>query len=236
MNIENKLKEIMLQYNVKILHAAVTGSRATGLHNQSSDYDVKFVYYHTLPYYLQIQKLKDTIEYKELDYEFVGWDLPKALHLASKSNVTLIETLLSDEILATTPIISDIVEILFRGFNQYAVLHQYRGIMHLKYRHNKDYLYKVRAKLCLEFMRQNNYIFPPLNFYELEERTDLRHEVTDEISKLLWAKVHNKNGLDSFPVLDKFMEEEVDYSDATRTNPDLTELNRIYRRVLLDDI
>lgn len=42
----NKLTEIERQYDVKILLAAETGSRAWGVESCDSDWDVRFIYVH----------------------------------------------------------------------------------------------------------------------------------------------------------------------------------------------
>jgi predicted nucleotidyltransferase len=70
--------------------------RAWGFESTDSDYDVRFIYAHQTEWYLSIRKRRDVIEKmmgKKLD--FAGWDLPKALHLYSKSNPPLFEWLQS---------------------------------------------------------------------------------------------------------------------------------------------
>ena len=81
-----RLQEIELKYDVKILIAVESGSRAWGFASKDSDYDVRFVYVHRKEWYLTLIEGRDVIE--ELDSEgvmdFAGWDLKKALLLMGK--------------------------------------------------------------------------------------------------------------------------------------------------------
>jgi len=91
--INNVLKEIELQYNVTILYAAESGSRAWGFHSEDSDYDVRFIYRQDTMEYLKLYPRKDTIEKVEGALDIVGWDLKKTLQLAMKTNPSLVEWL-----------------------------------------------------------------------------------------------------------------------------------------------
>lgn len=46
------LQKIEVQYNVKILYAVESGSRAWGFSSPDSDWDVRFIYVHPLNWYL----------------------------------------------------------------------------------------------------------------------------------------------------------------------------------------
>ncbi|MBR4974956.1 MAG: nucleotidyltransferase domain-containing protein, partial [Bacteroidales bacterium] len=60
-----KLEEIESKYDIRILLAVESGSRAWGFASSDSDYDVRFIYVHKLNWYLSLQKERDVIE--ELD-------------------------------------------------------------------------------------------------------------------------------------------------------------------------
>jgi predicted nucleotidyltransferase len=77
-NITTILQQIEREYQVKILYACETGSRAWGFPSPDSDYDIRFLYMHERDWYLSLSDKKDTIEFmlnEELD--ITGWDLKK---------------------------------------------------------------------------------------------------------------------------------------------------------------
>ena len=89
------IKQIELKYEVKILFACESGSRAWGLHSKDSDYDVRFIYVHKPSWYLSIDEKRDVIEIPKQDnlsfsvdplLDMNGWELIKALRLFRKSN------------------------------------------------------------------------------------------------------------------------------------------------------
>ena len=76
-NILQRLADIESKYDVKILLAVESGSRAWGFASKDSDYDVRFVYVHRKEWYLTLVEGRDVIE--ELDpngvMDFAGWDI-----------------------------------------------------------------------------------------------------------------------------------------------------------------
>ncbi|KYP14560.1 nucleotidyltransferase domain-containing protein [Flavihumibacter sp. CACIAM 22H1] len=90
-NIRRSLLQVEEQFQVKILYACETGSRAWGFPSPDSDYDVRFIYQHPKNWYLALHEQKDTIEFMDGDLDITGWDLRKSLQLLKKSNVPLVE-------------------------------------------------------------------------------------------------------------------------------------------------
>jgi predicted nucleotidyltransferase len=90
-NIKEILRNIETKYNIKVLQACETGSRAWGFPSPDSDYDIRFIYRHERDWYLSLNNQKDTIEILDGDLDITGWDLRKCLKLLKKSNVPLIE-------------------------------------------------------------------------------------------------------------------------------------------------
>lgn len=90
--VTKRIKEIEAERNCRILFACESGSRAWGFPSPDSDYDARFVYVHSLDWYLQIAERKDTIE-RMLpdDLDLAGWELRKTLHLFSGCNLALNE-------------------------------------------------------------------------------------------------------------------------------------------------
>ena len=50
----NKLEEIEILEQIKILYAVESGSRGWGFESKDSDYDVRFIYVHPLDWYLSV--------------------------------------------------------------------------------------------------------------------------------------------------------------------------------------
>ena len=72
----SKLKQIEKDYNVRVLLAVESGSRAWGFASPDSDYDVRFIYVRPEKEYLRLEDVRDVIELPindELDIN--GWDL-----------------------------------------------------------------------------------------------------------------------------------------------------------------
>ena len=82
------LSEIEKEYNVKVLLAVESGSRAWGFSSADSDWDVRFIYIHSPEYYYSLTPQPDTINLMldERNLDFSGWDLRKALGLLMKTN------------------------------------------------------------------------------------------------------------------------------------------------------
>lgn len=101
--IEEKLRELEMDKEVKIIFAIESGSRIWGFSSEDSDYDVRFVYTHEYreSYYDLFKKAQPQIEdnwvHKETnkDIDVVGWELKKFLTLLYKSNCTALEWLVS---------------------------------------------------------------------------------------------------------------------------------------------
>ena len=90
-----KLHEIERKENVKVLYAVETASRAWGFHSANSDWDVRFIYVHALPWYISIVQNRDVIEYMSDDrmLDIVGWDLKKALTMIRRDASSITEWL-----------------------------------------------------------------------------------------------------------------------------------------------
>ncbi len=94
--IAEELRKIEKEYNVEIIYAVESGSRAWGFASPDSDYDVRFIYKRKKNDYLKLEKTRDVIELPIDDVlDINGWDLDKTLKLLYKSNPTLFEWLSS---------------------------------------------------------------------------------------------------------------------------------------------
>lgn len=94
------IKQIELEYDVKVLYACEAGSRTWGVTSEESDYDVRFIYLHKTEWYLSIDQKRDVLEVPKHDrisipvnplVDMSGWELTKSLRLLRKSNPGLLE-------------------------------------------------------------------------------------------------------------------------------------------------
>ena len=91
-SVGEELRRIEQAYDVRVLYACESGSRAWGFASQDSDYDVRFIYVHSRDWYLSIEDRRDVIEEPISDsLDISGWELRKTLRLLRKSNPPLLQ-------------------------------------------------------------------------------------------------------------------------------------------------
>src|SRR5882672_8922004 len=100
-SVGRELRRIEQVYDVRVLYACESGSRAWGFASQDSDYDVRFLYVHSRDWYLSIEDRRDVIEEPISEgLDISGWELRKTLRLLRKSNPPLLEWLKSPVVYA----------------------------------------------------------------------------------------------------------------------------------------
>ncbi|MDM1063208.1 nucleotidyltransferase domain-containing protein [Empedobacter falsenii] len=197
----NKLKKIEDKYNVKILFAVESGSRAWGFPSTDSDYDVRFIYKRKIEYYLKIDPIDDFIDLEIVDeLDFKGWDIQKVLRLMLKSNSSINEYLqspihyISDEIFE-----KELFDLAASQFNSQKVVMHYLGIttkrmveMELQNEIKlKSLFYALRSILSAKWIVENKTI-PPMEFEKLkyligdrtiENRVDNYLEIKEKVDE-----------------------------------------------------
>ena len=97
-HIQKTLDEIAKNQKIEMLYACESGSRAWGFPSPDSDWDVRFIYTHSLEWYLSLEDHKDTIdEMLPLELDLGGWELRKSLRLFAGGNLALFEWINSPE-------------------------------------------------------------------------------------------------------------------------------------------
>jgi predicted nucleotidyltransferase len=200
-----RLTEIESKYDVKILLAVESGSRAWGFASKDSDYDVRFVYVHRKEWYLTLVEGRDVIEELDSDgvMDFAGWDLKKALLLMGKGNCAFAEWLNSpiiyykDEEFFKS--VSRLKEDYFRKVS--AVNHYY----HMAMNHDKRYLekrgcemkrfmYHLRGLLAAKYAALYG-AYPPVLFGDLVDKmvsdTYIKAEIADLVRLKQESREHN---------------------------------------------
>ena len=92
--VQRQLNDVERRYGVRVLYACESGSRGWGFASPDSDYDVRFLYVHSLEWYLRVDAPCDVIELPiDDELDVCGWEWRKALGLLKGANPTLIEWL-----------------------------------------------------------------------------------------------------------------------------------------------
>lgn len=219
------MKKIELDYNVKILYACESGSRAWDFPSKDSDYDVRFIYVHKTEDYLTIDpigigKKRDVIELPINDLlDVTGWELTKALRLFRKSNPPLMEWLRSGIVYYQAfSTIEQMKELSNTIFAPHSCLHHYLNMAGNNFREYlqgdevkiKKYFYVLRPVLAAGWIEKFNE-FPPLEFPVLLENLVPDGELKDEIGTLLKRKLSGEE-LEMEPQIQRlnvFLNEEI---------------------------
>lgn len=245
--IKQELSRIESQYDVKIILAIESGSRAWGFHSPNSDYDVRFIYTHPQNHYLSIEKHRDVIE--EMlpnDLDISGWDLPKALNLLAKSNPPLLEWFHSPIVYQSRPTqLQPLKNLLKTYFSLTTCQYHYINMATTNLTKAtvgdqiilKKYLYVLRPILACLYIEKYKSI-PPVEFQQLVKATLTNQDIIYETNQLV-AKKQKAEELalsDPIPLLHDFITTELDrlqkLSPKTFSTPNKEPLNQYFRKTL----
>ncbi|WP_078555912.1 nucleotidyltransferase domain-containing protein [Bacillus alkalicellulosilyticus] len=256
-HIINVIKQIEEDYNIKILFACESGSRAWGFPSKDSDYDVRFIYIHQPNWYLSIDQKRDVIEIPAREsisipidplLDLSGWELTKALKLFRKSNPALLEWLTSTIVYYHSYSTYDQMRELDKKiFSPTSCLYHYLNMAKGNFREYlqgsqvkiKKYFYVLRPILAAKWIEKYNEI-PPIEFQELLQDILPSGEVNEAVSILLKRKIAGEelNLETRVDVINEFLNKEIDHLEtyAKQLNidiPDPTmELDQLFRNTL----
>lgn len=193
----DKLHEIEEREHVKVLYAVETASRAWGFASTNSDWDVRFIYVHPLPWYVSIVQNRDVIEYMSDDrmLDIVGWDLKKALTLMRRGASSLNEwlhtplTYCCDEAFLNRMLqLENVCFSAKQGMNHYFgfARHMITEKITSQSTTMKSFLYFIRVLLACRWIEEKK-TPPPVPFIELMQAT-----VADESIKAELLALTNK--------------------------------------------
>jgi len=193
-NIVNKLNEIEATYNIEILYACESGSRAWGFPSVDSDYDVRFIYKSKREVYLSVFEEPTEFGFPIVgDLDFVGWDIKKVFRLLCKSNVTPFEWLQSPIVYKEKKGFSAFMKaILCDFYDEKRHIHHYLGIVRGRMEAGafeamklKSFFYTMRSLLSAYWnMKYKEYA--PMEFAPLT--TLLPKDMRDTVQALLSIK------------------------------------------------
>ena len=242
-----KLNEIEKRENVRIIHAAESGSRAWGFAAPDADYDVRFIYIRPKEFYLKLDKTRDVIEWEQNDLlDINGWDLQKALRLLYKSNPALFEWNHSPIIYKTTDEWVSVQRIIDKYFLLKPGLYHYLSMAKSNYREYlksdivklKKYLYVIRPILACKWILNKN-CPPPVSFTNLID-SELEDEMRPVIDYLLNQKINSpeKSVTKRIDKLNEYIDENIaslkEVVDLMpgETKPDLKTLNELFLLII----
>ncbi len=248
--IAEKLNEIEVREQVRILYAAESGSRAWGFSSPDSDYDVRFVYARPAKEYLRLRPVRDVIEW-QLDetLDINGWDLKKTLSLLSGSNPSLFEWAGSPIVYRRTGEWEEIRTVLPAYFDEKKMFCHYLSMAKRNYLANfggekiryKKYLYVLRALLCSRWVAARGTL-PPLSFDELAA-AELPKALKGDIEELLRIKREVSEEADGKrnPRFEEFIAQEFEEGQKIAVclpakKTDDAALDELFLRILLENL
>jgi predicted nucleotidyltransferase len=242
-----KLKAIEHQFDVRILYACESGSRAWGFASPDSDYDVRFVYVHKADYYLSIDDLRDVIEVPINDLlDINGWELRKALRLFRKSNAPLYEWLQSPIVYAADPtFVSEMKVLKPTYFSPRAGMHHYISMAKSVFESElsgemvklKRYFYALRPVLAAKWIADIKSV-PPMDFKSLSVL--MPEQISTLVDELLSikAKVDESFMIEKKSEINAFIGECIRYCEArvplAKASDNDVELNKLFKDLLHD--
>lgn len=246
--IQESLRHIERDENVRILFACESGSRAWGFPSADSDYDVRFIYVRPTEWYLAIDEGRDVIQ-RPIDgaLDISGWELRKALRLLRRSNPPLLEWIGSPIVyLEQTDVTQRLKSLARECYHPLACFHHYLHMANNIFRDHlqgetvsaKKYLYVLRPILALRWIEQGRGLVPT-EFETLRaavmEDAGLGIAVADLMDRKSRASESDREP--RVAVLHSFIEPELarlaDVSPAPPPKNDpTTALNEFFRKVL----
>jgi predicted nucleotidyltransferase len=178
--VAQRLAELAVEEDVRVLVAIESGSRAWGFHSPDSDYDIRFIYARRTEDYLSLRPVRDVIERPIIDLiDLGGWDIAKALRLMARGNAIVAEWLSSPIVYgeepgfreAFMPLVNDwrsqfgdIAHYYGLARRQWATFIDGRDVVRLK-----KYFYVIRPVVALNWLRERPGVPPPMNLPALLE-------------------------------------------------------------------
>ncbi len=239
----NELNKVERSNKVNILYSAESGSRAWGFPSPDSDYDVRFIYAHSIDDYLSVDEFRDVIELpinKLLDIN--GWELRKALRLLRKSNAPFFEWLQSAVVYRQDDrFVSEMRKLMPYYFSPRATMHHYLSMTSNVLNHElsgeqvklKKYFYALRPLLAARWILEFDQV-PPMEFGKLRDLLDA--SVNQIAEELLAIKVHADESylIEKNAALNEWLVRQLTFCEervplATPT-PDSDPLNELFRK------
>ncbi|MCL1666819.1 nucleotidyltransferase domain-containing protein [Elizabethkingia ursingii] len=241
-----KLRETEAKYNIEILLAVESGSRAWGFASPDSDYDIRFIYRHSKDWYLTPWDKDETIEFMtEDDLDGSGWDLRKTFHLLLKSNAALLSWFYSPKVYIENKRFTELFRPLAdQCFSPIAVSYHYLS-MSKKYleacRNDKvklkSYFYFLRTALSGKWITEKK-TTPPVLFSDLLTLVD--SGIRTKIENLMALKAtkgetyFHPNDWELFEFMERLVTENEEHSKSlSGGKADKAEMEQVFRKLVI---
>ena len=207
--VPEKLREIEKEYNIKVLLAIESGSRAWGFASPDSDFDVRFIYKRPRNEYLKLNQSRDVIELPIDDtWDINGWDLDKTLRLLYKSNPTLYEWLNSPICYCRTDFSDKVVPLMNEYFSVKNTMYHYLNAAKNNMKNYllgetvkpKKYFYALRPILACNWVMENK--TPPPVLFDTLSKAMLPDSLRSPVDYLLDIKVNTPEKAEIKPIKD----------------------------------
>lgn len=249
--IRSRLYDLANEYNIRIINAVESGSRAWGFPSKDSDYDVRFIYVHDLDHYLSVDRKRDVIEtpishdeFLGVEFDMNGWDVKKAIHLALRGNAVVNEWLTSPiQYINDEKLYGDLQGFVSEIADLGAYFHFYRNYMKAPWKSYsevnsekikiKHYCYVLRCALSLEWLETYK-TPPPMDVPSLLKGVNLNEDLRIEINHLILSKADSVES-DTMPrntVLDGFIDKAI-FEERERPPKDEQEKRHIGKANIL---
>jgi uncharacterized protein len=247
-HIANALFNLELEHNIHVLFAVESGSRMWGFHSEDSDYDVRFIYIKPPESYLSIFPVRDVIEtpihYDEFlsaDFDMNGWDIKKALRLATESNRALIEWVQSPIVYKRSEGFEDFKSYVLKHADLHGLYKHYSGwsrnIWNRDYTTVKNYCYALRTALAADYIHTHSKI-PPVNINDLAIACYISDELKNAIEDLVRLKLTGceNDSAQVQEIFDEYIQEaisrDVSHIKQQEASVELDELNNLFHRLI----
>jgi len=240
-----KLKDTERQFDIRILYACESGSRAWGFASPDSDYDVRFIYAHRMDYYLSIDDQRDVVELPINDVlDINGWELRKALRLFRKSNAPLFEWLQSPIVYRGDPtFVGEMRVLMSTNFSPRAGVHHYLSMARSVFESElsreivklKKYFYALRPILAAKWIADKKSV-PPIEFESLRVfMPDRINTLVDELLSIK-GKVDENFMIEKKSEINAFIDEGIRYCETrvplVNSNGDDGDLNKLFKKYI----
>ena len=206
--IKKELKEFEEEYNIEIISARDTGSRAWNLQSPDSDYDVSFIYIQKPADYITTSGYKQNINREtstEHDIEYNSWNLDRFLALLKGSNPAAIEYLQSDTTYygKYSDYMSNLETHTEENFKPLALMMHHHNLAKSQYERYlsqkkkftvKRHLYALRSLYYREYVKKNREL-PSLDFPKFfKENKNIASGFAPHTSHIKRMIKHKQNG------------------------------------------
>lgn len=248
--IDAELRVLERRNELLVLYACEAGSRAWGFAAPDSDADPRFIYLRPPTAYLSVGPRTEVLEHKLSGrFDLVGWDLPRALALLRKSNVSILEWLVSPVVYrAHGDAVERLRELGERCFSPRSAMHHYLNMaeksLHMYLGGErvkaKKYLHAIRPLLACSWIGRTGKI-PPVDFHMLLETEATDGGISRTIRELAEEKRRGELPEQVRPIkaLNGFIESELARlweaaARAPRTDAPAEPLDELFRDALED--